>query len=467
MSNISSGVKKPLINFIGNSSTDVTGSCHQIKFKNYNILLDAGLIQTNNIVTDYKANRDFVKKIKPKEVHYIIISHLHADHCALLPPLYAKGCQAHIYIPSGSLPIMKLMLEDSAKIMQQDSDKLTRKHGIKAPPLATLQDVEKVLDRCIEVCYNLPMQIAEGVTFTYYPAGHIIHSAQIYLELKEGYITKRVGYTGDIGSLDTHVSVEPRQNLPFVNVLIGECTYCQEGRNYSLKKDRWFDRQMMATAIQDHNKILIPVFSLQRTEDILHELYLLDNTMSYPAVAIPTVYLDAPLASKIFNAWDGDIEYLREWGKLKIIGDYTQSQALQLSNEHCVIVSSSGMLSAGRALSHLKTLLPKPDNCVLFCGYSGENTLATQIKHGAREIKIDGELIANKAQIYCLNTFSSHSNYVQLMEYYKGLNCDKLALVHGSFDDKAKFTEKLQRDFSKEGKATRVVCVNEDSRIYI
>lgn len=463
MNNISSGVKKPLINFIGNSSTDVTGSCHQIKFKNYNILLDAGLIQTNNIVSDYKANRDFVKKVKPREIHYIIISHMHQDHTGLLPPLYAKGCQAHIYIPKGSISIMRIMLNDSVKIMQQDSDRLTRKHGIKASALATPQDVEKVLDRCIEVCYNTPMQIAEGVTFTYYPAGHIIHSAQIYLELKEGYVTKRVGYTGDIGSLDTHVSVEPRQDLPFVNVLIGEATYCQEGRSYSIKKDRWFDRQMMVSAIKDYNKILIPVFSLQRTEDILHELYQLDDNNGN----IPTVYLDAPLASKIFSAWDGDIQYLKDWDKLKVINEYPQSQALQLSDEHCVIVSSSGMLSAGRALSHLKTLLPSPKNCVLFCGYSGDNTLATEIKRGAKEIKLDGELVANRAQIYCLNTFSSHANNSQLVEYYKGLSFDKLCLVHGSFGDKAKFGEKLQWELTKEGKSSRVVCVNEDSRIYI
>ncbi len=461
VSKISKGVKRPLVNFIGFSAVDVTGSCHQIKFKNYNILLDAGLIQTNNIMTDYKANRDFVKKIKPKTVQYIIISHLHADHMGLLPPLYAKGCQAHIYIPKGSLPIMRLMLNDSVKIMQQDSDKLKRKHGIKAPALATPQDVEKVLDRCIEVCYNCPTRIADDVSFTYYPAGHIIHSAQVYVELKEGYITKRVGYTGDIGSLDTHVSVEPRQNLPFVNVLIGESTYCQEGRNYSIKKDRWYDRQMMTDAIRDYNKILIPVFSLQRTEDILHELYELDNE------DMPTVYLDAPLASKIFSVWDDDIEYLRKWGKLKIINDYPQSQALQLSNEHCVIVSSSGMLAAGRALSHLKTLLPNPKNCVLFCGYSGENTLATQIKRGAKEIKLDGELIANKAQIYCLNTFSSHANYSQLSEYYKGLSYDKLVLTHGRFEDKVKYANKLQEELTKEGKSSRVICANEDSRIYI
>ena len=457
------GVKKPVINFIGGSSTDVTGSCHQIKFKNYNILLEAGLIQTNNIVIDYKANKDLVKKIKPREVQYIICSHLHADHIGLLPPLYSKGCQAHIYIPEGSIPILRIMLEDSVKIMQQDADKLARKHGIKASPLATIQDIEKVLDRCIEVCYNTPIQIAEGITFTYYPAGHIIHSAQIYLELKEGYITKRVGYTGDIGSLDTHVSVEARQDLPFCDVLIGECTYSQEGRNYSIKKDRWFDRQMMVSAITDYNKILIPVFSLQRTEDILHELYHLDDENG----TIPTVYLDAPLASKIFNAWDGDIDYLKQWGKLKIINDYTQSQSLQLSNEHCVIVSSSGMLTAGRAVSHLKTILPNPHNCILFCGYSGDNTLATEIKQGIKEIKLDKDLVVNKAQIYCLNTFSSHANYSQLTDYYIGLRFNKLCLVHSNFADKAKYADKLQQELINKGDCGKVICVNEDSRIYI
>ena len=97
--------------------------------------------------------------------------------------------------------------------------------------------------------------------------------------------------------MDTHVSVEPRQNLPFVNVLIGESTYCQEGRNYSIKKDRWYDRQMMTDAIRDYNKILIPVFSLQRTEDILHELYELDNE------DMPTVYLDAPLSQVKFSVY--------------------------------------------------------------------------------------------------------------------------------------------------------------------
>ena len=153
--------------------------------------------------------------------------------------------------------------------------------------------------------------------------------------------------------------------------------------------------------------------------------------------------------------------------KLKIINDYPQSQGLQLSNEHCVIVSSSGMLTAGRALSHLKTLLPNPRNCVLFCGYSGDNTLATQIKHGEREIKLDGELIANKAQIYCLNTFSSHANYSQLSEYYKGLSYDKLVLTHGRFEDKVKYANKLQEELTKEGKSSRVICANEDSRIYI
>ena len=114
---------------------------------------------------------------------------------------------------------MRLMLDDSVKIMQQDSDKLKRKHGIKAPALATPQDVEKVLDRCIEVCYNCPTRIADDVSFTYYPAGHIIHSAQVYVELKEGYITKHEA--GDIGSLDTLISVEPDKTLGPLLMFLG------------------------------------------------------------------------------------------------------------------------------------------------------------------------------------------------------------------------------------------------------
>lgn len=131
---------------------------------------------------------------------------------------------------------------------------------------------------------------------------------------------------------------------------------------------------------------------------------------------------------------------------------------MQNANKHCIILASSGMLTAGRALGHLKTLLPKSDNAVLFAGYSGENTLASQIKEGHKELRVDGEMVKNKAQIYNLKTFSSHANYNQLMDYYTTIRFNKLALVHGSQDCKVEFAHVLQDKLHKNGNSARVVA---------
>ena len=193
------GTSRPYIQFLGNSAIDVAGSVNLFRFKKYCLLLDAGWAQGFDIMTSYRQNKDTVKKIKSKEIDYIILSHAHLDHHGLCPALYAKGCHAHIYAPQGSIPFIKLMWEDSLKIHLQDCLKLQRKHGIKANPLYSLIDIDKALNRIVEIPYNVPYQINEDITLTYYPAGHIIHSAQVYLEFKEGNIFKRVGYTGDIG----------------------------------------------------------------------------------------------------------------------------------------------------------------------------------------------------------------------------------------------------------------------------
>ena len=150
---VSKGTAKPYIKCIGYSANDVTGSCYQVRFKKYNILLDCGLIQGYDIVTDYKLNQKQLKKIKPKEIDYIILSHLHSDHSALLPALYARGCQAHLYAPYGSKILLRLLWEDSLKIMIQDCTKL-QNAGYKASPFYSQEDIEKALNRDIAVSYT-------------------------------------------------------------------------------------------------------------------------------------------------------------------------------------------------------------------------------------------------------------------------------------------------------------------------
>ncbi len=455
------GTSKPYVSFIGNSSIDVTGSMHLVRFKKYVTLLDCGMIQLNDPLSSYKANIVQLKKVKPKDIDYIIISHLHIDHSGLVPAMYSKGCQAHTYVPLGTKPYLKLLWEDSLKIMQQDCDKINHKHGLKLSPLYDEQAIERTLNRCIEVDYYNEYNINENISFQYYPAGHIIHSAQIVLTLNESFIKKRIGYTGDIGE-GKRVYTESRIDLPFVDLLIGENTYNQPTRPNKIK-DRSKDIEKIFAISEQSNKILIPTFSLGRTQEILTLLYDMAIDMDVP------IYLDSPLAQKICDIWDDEVfqNEIMKMPNLHLINSWVESQVLQNENKHCIILAGSGFLTAGRSLPHLKTLLPDRNNHVIFCGFSGENNLASQIKDGDRFVKVDGDWVENNANITCLYSFSSHASYEELLDYYSELRYNKIALVHGDMRHKTKFCNTLQDRLHSQGNAAKVVCVNEGTKIYI
>lgn len=455
------GTSRPYVQFLGNSAIDVAGSLNLLRFKRYCLLLDAGWAQGFDIMTSYRQNKDAVKKIKSKEIDYIILSHAHLDHHGLCPALYAKGCHAHIYAPQGSTPFIKLMWEDSLKIHLQDCQKLQNKHGIKANPLYSPADIENALNRIIEIPYNTPYKINEDITLTYYPAGHILHSAQAYLEFKEGNIIKRVGYTGDIG-LKHQPYTEPIEPLPFCNLLIGESTYCTPTRP-DKTRDRAKDIEKIQSVVEQFNKILIPCFSLQRTQVILRLLYQLAVDCDCP------IYLDSPLASKFCSMWEDDdiVNWQQVMSKIKVIDSYESSIVLQESNEKCIILSASGFLQGGRIMNHLKASLDKPSTCVVFCGFAGENNLASQIKAGQKEVNIDGTIVKNRANIVELRSFSSHASYEELMQYYgEQTRYDKLALHHGNFEPKVAFANTLQNNLIAQGKSSRVIATNADSKIY-
>lgn len=458
---VSRGVKNPYVQFLGNSSIDVAGSLNLLRFKRYCLLLDAGWAQGFDIMTSYKQNKEAVKKVKCKEIDYIILSHNHLDHHGICPALFAKGCHAHIYAPEGSTQFIKLMWEDSLKIHLQDCLKLQNKHGIKASPLYSSTDIENALNRIIEIPYKSPYQIASDITLTYYPAGHILHSAQAYLEFKEGNIIKRVGYTGDIG-IKPQPYTEAIESLPFCNLLIGESTYCAPTRP-DKTRDRAKDIEKIQSVVEQFGRVLIPCFSLQRTQVMLRLLYQLSVFKKCP------IYLDSPLASKFCAMWnnaDEDCTWQEIMSKIKVIDSYESSIALQESNEKCIILSASGFLQGGRIMNHLKTSLDKPQTCVLFCGFAGENNLASQIKAGQKEVNIDGTIVKNRANIVELRSFSSHASYEELMEYYgEQTRYDKLALHHGEFEPKVAFANTLQNNLIAQGKSSRVIVTNADSKI--
>ena len=465
MSSNQKGTAKPYVKFISGSATGVTGSAHLVRFKNYGILLDCGLEQGHDIMTDYQANKDFLHKIRVKDIQYIILSHCHVDHSGLIPALFAKGCQAHVYVPTGSIPLLRLLWADSLKIHQSDCLKLQKKHGRKFAPFFTEDDIDTALGRCIEIGFNEETALNQDVKFEYLSAGHIIYSAQIYLELRQGYQVYRVGYSGDVGGLTPRPFVLSRQSMPFCNLMIGECTYNTPTRPNSVK-DRPKDVEKIISVVNESHKILFPCFSLQRTQELLLNLYMLWEMKDLPDIP---VYLDSPLAIKICNMWP-DVELwddVMNWKNLKFVNEITDSKALQMSNEHCIIVSASGFLNGGRVLSHLTTVLPNGNNTIMFIGYAGEQNLASRIKANEPFVEVNGVVIENKAKIVELRSFSSHASYEELMDYYTEIPYNKICLVHGEMNGKVEFAKTLKDKLASNGKSARVIAVNADTKIYI
>ena len=466
-------IKKPYVEFVGMSANNVTGSAYLIKFKEYQILVDYGLYQSNNLIEDYKINKDRHKSIKPKHIDIIILTHVHADHLSKLPELYKNGCKAPLYVPNGTSNVIKLMLQDSARIMATEAEQLSTKHGIKASPLYTNDDIDIAMSHIIECNFLECVNVNKDVKFTYYNARHIPNSAQILLELNDGVNVKKLMFTGDIGSptMDKHYLGE-FQPIESADVVVGECTYSDNKRKHSIK-DRPKDVDKLHTvvsyAIEKKAKVLIPVFSLDRMQMMLTLLY----EMYGSNLDIPVI-VDSPLSNKINQLWGDMIESDDElwykvinWQNIRVAHEYNDSKYYQDLDEPMIILSSSGMGNVGRVVGWIKKLLPKSNNYICFCGFATENSTSGKIKAGKdNTISIDGKKVSNKCKVVTLNSFSSHMCYDELMEYYCSINFNKIVLVHSEEKSKFKFAEDLRIRLSQCDRSSKVVCGTNDMKCY-
>lgn len=463
---VSRGTKNPYVQAIGASATGVTQSCYIVRFQKYMIMLDCGLYQESDIATNYKKNQELLKKIKPRDIDWLILHEAHIDHTGLVPALYAKGCQAYILVPKGTTPFLKVLWEDSCKIMTQDAQKLNNKHNIKANAFYTQEDINTALNRCIEIDVETPYWLVENIKLTYYPSNHIIHACQLSLELKQGYQKKVLNFTGDIGGTMPQCYVNERVNLPKCNIILGESTY-NTPKRMNKSYDRQKDLEKLSSILSECKRVLIPVFALGRCQTILTEIYHLWKQGRVPKNI--KIYVDSPMAQNISKLFPDDGEWfdiMNGWSNFEFITDFTTTQSMQASHEPMVVLSSAGMMTGGRSVSWAKAIIPDPKAHIIFCGYSSESSLASQIRFGQKEISIDGDLVPNNCNITELVSYSSHASYEELMDYYGNvLVYDKIALVHGEFEGKVAFANTLQNSLIAQGKSSRVIATNADSKI--
>lgn len=327
--------------------------------------------------------------------------------------------------------------------------------------------MNNALQHIIEVERETDCWVNDNVKIRFVSAGHIKYSSQIELYVNN----KKLVYTGDLGNyrIQKHFT-EAFVPIEKCDVLIGECTYGDGKRPKASAAMRKKDIEKLTTVIQhycveSHNRILIPCFSLDRTPEMYMVVRQILHDNDWEDIPI---IIDSPLAVKQIQVYGLENPELLENihnDNTKLISSFTTSKTYQESQERMIILSSSGMLNAGRVLSYLPHILSNSNNCIVFCGYSTEGTLAWQIKEGDKKrIKIGDEWVSNRANIINLYSFSSHMQHDELLHYYSTIQANKIYLVHGQMESKLSFAKELKEALEHNNRTTQVICVNKGTK---
>jgi metallo-beta-lactamase family protein len=445
------------IQFIGGART-VTGSQHLLFINGKKILLECGLFQGRRKDT-YEKNKNFL--FNPAEIDLMILSHAHIDHSGNIPNLVRNGFDGCIYATAATVDLCQIMLRDSAYLQERDIEWINKRRKKKneepIEPLYTFEDVETAMQNFIGVQYNRKIQLFPGINVTFRDAGHILGSASILLEIEENDGRKiRLGFTGDIGRPDMPVIRTP-DKLRDLDAIIMESTY--GNRLHPPVEDVEEElAKVVRQCTKDGGKIIIPAFSVGRTQLMVYMLHKLFDQNRIPEIPI---YVDSPLAVNATNVFRAHPEcFDREtnrvfldngedpfgFARLKYVSEVNASKELNEKKGPMVIISASGMAEGGRILHHLKNNVGNPKNLILFVGYAAEHTLARKIMDGAKEVNIFGEKNVINCKVKIMDYFSAHADQKELIDYIR-LNTKKklknIFLVHGEEGQSLILREKL------------------------
>lgn len=408
---------------------------------------------------------------------YLFLCHAHLDHVGRAPLLFGRGAAPVVYVPKGNLRLLQDIYTDSLKILTKEAETLSRQLERQVEPLYTRENIDTLLSHIKEVPFDTIVKVNENLSFRFVDSGHILDAAQLELWITSGNTTKKILYTSDLGNVKIpKYYVRPLHKVDKANLVIGECTYGDEGRGEATLSKRSKDLQKLReiiteTCIENKSKVLIPVFALDRAQTILtilNEIFGDDTSFKVPIV------LDTPLGLRHFKTYFNNLDEAAAaplhkamgWANLIQVNEWTESRYWAQTDTPCVILASSGMLQNGRVLTYLPYILTNWRNKILFCGFLSENSLGWKIKNEKDKwVKVNGEFYANRCGIVTLNSFSSHIQFSDLLDYYSEINCEKIALVHGEMKTKISFGKRLQSLLSSKGKSTKVIIVNKSTKI--
>jgi len=443
------------IHFLGATRT-TTGSMYLLEVNQQRILMECGLFQGRR-EESMERNRRFPFDVTKLDA--VVLSHAHIDHCGNLPNLCKQGYGGNIYCTFATRDLAAIMLEDSAEIQKDDAIFVSKQRAKKGQPpvepLYSAVDAEKAVRQFVGLNYDRPMPVANGVTITFRDAGHILGAAQIVLDIEEGGRKFRYLFSGDIGRGDDDILRDPQpvENVDFLQI---EATY--GGRDHSPKVDAKAElKRLVSDTLAAKGKVIIPAFSIGRTQQIVYVFHQLTLAGELPAVPM---YVDSPLSvnatevhrlhPECFN--ESIYKFLREKANpfgmenLTYIREVAHSKKLNELKDAAIIISASGMAEAGRIRHHLKNNIGDPKNLILFVGYCAEHTLGAQILARRNPVNIFGEPHEVRARIASIDAFSGHADRNELQAYVNKLtgNIKKISVIHGEESQCLAFAERLR-----------------------
>ena len=445
------------LTFMG-AARGVTGSRYLIDTNNTTLLVDCGLYQEREF--QYRNWEPF--HCSPEKLEAVFLTHAHLDHSGLLPKLVNEGFRGRVYCTPATADITKIILIDAAHLQEEDAAYKKKRHireGRKGKypeiPLYTVADAEATFPLFTTVEYNQTINIGHGIEATFYDAGHVLGSSMIQLRIGQGGEKRSIVFSGDIGRWNRPMLHDPSV-FQRTDYIVMESTYGDRvhERTGDISGDL---ADIVKTAFAAGGNIIVPSFALQRSQDILYYLNILQMEKHIPPLL---VYLDSPMAIKITEVYkryselfDQDMkELIRQhrspfdFPGLKMVETVEESKALNDIKGTIMIIAGAGMCTGGRIKHHLANNISRPECTIIFVGYQAAGTLGRQILDGAKSVRIHGQPYPVRARIAQIQGFSAHADRNDLLKWLSKLsvNPKRIFITHGETKSAEEFSKYLK-----------------------
>jgi metallo-beta-lactamase family protein len=447
--------------FFHGAAREVTGSCHRIETDDGELLLDCGMIQGGK--ERHERNREPFP-FAAKRLSSVILSHAHIDHSGRLPLLCRAGFRGPILATEPTVELCKIMLSDSARIQEEDARwkikrlRKRRKDASWVKPLYTSEDVQCILDRFVAVPFDEPRELDGGGCVTFVKAGHILGAAIVRLELPAGGTSRTLAFSGDLGVESARLVGGPH-GISCPDYLLIESTYGNRDRSGTADKTEQLYEVIDAT-VRRGGKVVIPSFAVGRTQAILARIN--DLVESGRLAGLP-VFVDSPMAiaaTRVFamhpEAYSSEARRLLRCGDeplefdgLSFSQTVDESKAINDLKGPCVIISASGMATAGRIKHHLHNHISDSRNTIVFVGYQARGTLGRVIQEGTDPVRIFGDWHPVRARIETIEGFSAHADQGELLDWFARLDGvpRRTYVIHGEEEAADELASLLKKRF--------------------